>query len=125
MGLFGTLGVKLRQRKATIAAVLTFAVIGLGIFFVGTWAGSTGTLNFGTVTASAPPVNDAPAGHGPDEPCCGKPMMMDKDHQGPKMREGMPMDKDHQGPKMREGMPMDNMPMDKMGPKPGMDCCDK
>lgn len=109
MGLFGTVGVKLRQRKATIAAVLTFAVIGLGIFFVGTWAGSTGTLTFGTVSASAPP-NDAPAGHGPDEPCCGKPMTMDKDHQGPKMR---------------EGMPMDHMPMDKMGPKPGMDCCDK
>lgn len=110
MGFFGTVGAKLRQRKAAIATVLAFSVIGLGLFLVGTWAGSTGAFTLGTVTASAPPAGDTP-GNAPNHEvmCCGKPMPMDK---GPDMS-------------MPGGMPMEQMPKDKMGPMPDKKCCEK
>lgn len=107
MGFFGAVSTKLRERKVTVAAVLAFSAIGLGLFLVGTWAGSTRAFTFGTMTASAPHISDAPSAPNHDEMCCGKPM--DKDHKG------------GPGMSMPGGMPMEQMPkmpMDKTGPMP-------
>lgn len=93
MGFFSELGSNLRGRKRMIAAVFAFACMAVAIFFVGTWAGSSGMLTLHPVTASAPHPNNAPppAAPKPDGMCCGMKMPADMKMPDMKMPSGMPM----------------------------------
>jgi hypothetical protein len=60
MGSFSRLGVKLRERKRTVAAVVAFTVIGVASFFAGTWSGSSGAFTLGATHASQQHAREAP-----------------------------------------------------------------
>lgn len=113
MGLISKLSTKLRERRRTVAAVLASAVIGLGIFLAGTWAGSSGTFTPPLVGVSAQHAPDAPE---PGDKCCGKPM--NKNKMGPNVPGGMPTDQ------MRPSMP-GGIPMEEPVSATGKKCCDK
>ena len=132
MGIFGTLGSAVRERRRAIAASLAFVGVALGIFFAGSWAGSSGAFTLGPVTASASHAKNAPSPRVPnsDEGCSVQPMPSDK------MRPNMPMPGGMPSDQMCPDMPMGKMgpggPMGKMGPGMPMDkpmrdkmCCDK
>jgi hypothetical protein len=88
MGSFSRLGVKLRERKRTVAAVVAFTVIGVANFFAGTWSGSSGAFTLGPTTASQQHAADAPK---PGGMCCDMSMPMDKMHMDKMpMPSGMP-----------------------------------
>ena len=106
MGSFSRLGVKLRERKRTVAAVVAFTVIGVASFFAGTWSGSSGAFTLGATHASQQHAPDAPTR--PDAPNPNAPKPGAPKPGGMCCDMSMPMDKMH----------MDKMPMPSGMPKP-------
>jgi hypothetical protein len=130
MGFASNFGAKLREHKRVVAAVLSIAVIPVGVFLGGAWAGSSGAFNGGPVKAATHQVPDkastqqAPDAPKPDGMCCGEPMAMNKDsntpggmsimgRMGADMSGGMSMGK--MGADMSGGMSMGKMGADMSG----------
>lgn len=118
MGVFRKLGTKFGEHKRRVAGTLAFTGIAVAVFVAGAWAGSSGALTWGQTPAVTSHAMHAPAtdGHGPEEPCCDKPVPAGE--MSPSMKKHGETPHGEMGPDkpMKPGTPMH---------KPDKKCCDK
>lgn len=130
MGFFGTARPWWQARKATLAAIVAACGIGVGLFLVGVWLGSSSTFTPGAAPATVSHANAGSGQHGKAGMDCDKMMKNMKGtagagHPGDAAGPGgqrLPME----SMPMHKTMPMDKKtPTDKAGQQADKDCCDK